>query len=130
MIVLGEGAQGGIVDDVAVLGILATEHSAHAVVEDLGRHAAKHLESGSVAAQQGLQILVQHEAAPLHPAVAEHQREQPEDPLSAGLIGEDGTEMREVHPRPRITSGAGFRGGRLWAWRPGGVSKRTSKPVL
>jgi hypothetical protein len=73
------------------------EHSAHAVVEDLGRHAAKRRESGGVAAQQGLQILVQHEAAPLHPAVAEHQREQPEDPLSAGLIGEHGTEMREVH---------------------------------
>ena len=33
VIVLGEGAQGGIVDDVAVLGILATEHSAHAIVD-------------------------------------------------------------------------------------------------
>ena len=40
---------------------------------------------------------MQHEVAPLHPAVAEHQREQPEDPFRAGLIGEDSPEMREVH---------------------------------
>jgi hypothetical protein len=97
MIVFGEAAQGGIVDDVAVRDILAAEHSPHTVVEDLGRHAAKCLESGGVAAQQGRQILVQHEAAPLHPAVAEHQREQPDDPLGARLVTEDSAEVREIH---------------------------------
>jgi hypothetical protein len=50
LIVFGEGTQGGIVDDVAVLSILATEHITHAIVEDLGRRTPKCLESGDVAA--------------------------------------------------------------------------------
>ena len=98
-VVAGELEQGAVVDDVAGLGILAAEHGAHAVVEDLLRHAAKRLEGGGVAAQQRLQVLVQHEAAPQHAAVAEHQREQPDDPLGARLVGEHRAEMREVDLR-------------------------------
>jgi hypothetical protein len=63
-----------------------------------------------MAAQNGLQILVRDEAAPHHAAVAEHQREQPDDPLGAGLVGEDGAEIGEID----------------LACLPGGVSKRRS----
>jgi len=38
---------------------------------------------------------MRHEAAP-HAAVAEHQREEPDDPLGVGLIGEDGAEIGEI----------------------------------
>ena len=98
-VVAGEVEQGAVVDDVASLGILAAEHGAHAVVEDLLRHAAERLEGGGMAAQQRRQVLMQHEAGPHHAAVAEHQREQPDDPLGAGLVGEHGAEMREVDLR-------------------------------
>ena len=74
-IVFGKRAQGGVVDDVPALGVLAMEHGAHAVIQDLPRHPAKRLEGRDMAAQQGLHVLAQHEAAPHHPAVAEHQRE-------------------------------------------------------
>ena len=77
----GKLEQRAIVDDVAGLGILAAEHGAHAIVEDVFRHAAQSLERGGLTAQQRRQVLVQHEAGPQHPAVAQHQREQPEDPL-------------------------------------------------
>ena len=40
---------------------------------------------------------MQHEAAPHHPAVPEHQREQPDDADDAGLVSELGLELREVH---------------------------------
>ena len=42
---------------------------------------------------------MQHKAAPQHAAVAQHHREQPDDPLDAGLISEDRTEMREIQLR-------------------------------
>ena len=98
-VVPGELDEGAVVDDVASLGILTAEHRAHAVVEDLGWGPLQRLESGGVAAQQGLQILVRHEPAPQHPAVAQHQREQPHDPLDAGLVGEHGAEVGEIHLR-------------------------------
>jgi hypothetical protein len=42
---------------------------------------------------------VQHEAAPHHPAVPEHQREQPDDASDAGLVSELGLKLCEVHLR-------------------------------
>ena len=45
----GEGEKRAIIDNVAGVGILALEHRAHAVVEDLFRHAAQRLERGGVA---------------------------------------------------------------------------------
>jgi len=41
---------------------------------------------------------VQHEAGPQHAAAAEaeHQREQPDDPLRVRLVGEHRAEVREV----------------------------------
>ena len=66
-----------------------------------------------MAAQQRLHVLVQHEAAPHHPAVAEHEREQPDDPLGSRLVGKDRAEMGEIDLR--LTAGR--------------VSKRISKPA-
>jgi hypothetical protein len=105
-VVAGEREQRAIVDDVAGLGILAVEHRSHAVIEDLLGHASERLECRCVTAQQRLQILMQHEAAPEHAAVAQHHREQPDDPLDAGLIGEDRSEMREIHLR--LAAGRGL----------------------
>src|SRR6187455_3378188 len=42
---------------------------------------------------------MQDEAAPKHAAVTEHKREQPDDPLGTGLVGEDGAEMRKIDLR-------------------------------
>ena len=61
--------QGRVEQDDAV-GVLAADHGAHAVVEDLARHAAQRLEGRRVAAQHGLQVLVRDEARPDQPAVA------------------------------------------------------------
>ena len=74
----GEVDQGAVVDDEAV-GVLADHRGLHAVVEDLARRAADRLEGGDVAAQDGLQVLVDDEPAPRSAAVAEHHREQPDD---------------------------------------------------
>ena len=54
------------------VGILADNGSLHAVVEDFTRRAADRRERGHVATQHGLQILVQDEARPDQPGVAEH----------------------------------------------------------
>ena len=108
----GELEQRAVVDDVAGLGVLADHRGLHAVVEDLLRHAAERLEGGGVAAQQGRQVLVHHEAAPQHPAVPEHQREQPDDAPDARLVGEHRFGNGRSRPAPAA---------------PGGVSKRTSK---
>jgi hypothetical protein len=51
--VAGKLEQGPVVDDVAGLRFLAADHGAHAIVEDVFRHAAKGLERGGVTAQQG-----------------------------------------------------------------------------
>src|SRR5271167_3384638 len=42
---------------------------------------------------------MQHKAAPQHAAMAQHQREQPDDPLDARLVLEHRSEMREIHLR-------------------------------
>jgi len=98
-VMTGELDQGAVVDDVSGVGVLAHEHGAHAVVEDLGRRPAQRLESSGMAAQQGLHVLLRHEPAPQHAAVAQHEREQPDDPLGARLVGEHGAEMGEIDLR-------------------------------
>ena len=52
-----------------------------------------------MAAQNGLQVLVGDKAAPHHAAVAEHHREQPDDPLGVGLVGEDSAEEGKIDLR-------------------------------
>jgi hypothetical protein len=99
-----------VVDDAALVD-LAEDGGAHAVVEDLLRHAAERLEGGDVAAQHGGEVLLGDEAGPHHAAVAEHEGEQPDDALGAGLVLEADLEVGEVDLR----------------LAPGGVSKRRSK---
>ena len=116
-VVSGESAQRGVVDEVTAFGIVAVEQGAHAVVEDFRRYAAKLGEGVGMASQQRLHVLVQHEAAPHHPAVAEHEREQPDDPLGSRLVGKDRAEMSEIHLR--LTAGRRLEtdlkaGGRSW----------------
>jgi hypothetical protein len=75
-----------------------TEHGGlPAVVQDLLRHAAECLEGGDVAPKHGRQILAGDEPGPHQAAVAEHDREQPDDPLDVRLVGEHGLEEGEIH---------------------------------
>ena len=67
----GQIDERAVADDEPV-GILAENGSLHAVVEDFTRRAADRRERGHVATQHGLQILVQDEARPDQPGVAEH----------------------------------------------------------
>ena len=92
-----EVEQCAIVDDVTSLDVVTDHRRLHAVVEDLLWHATECFEGGDVAAQDCRQILMQHEAAPHHSAVPEHQGEQPDDANDAGLVSELGLELREVH---------------------------------
>ena len=61
-----------------------TTDGLHPVVEDLARHPAQGLEGSHVAAKHGLQVLVQDEPGPVQARMAEHQREQPDDPGKPG----------------------------------------------
>ena len=97
-IVAGEVDERPVVDDVALC-VLADDRRLHPVVEDLARHAAERLEGRQVAAQHGLQVLMQDEAGPDQAAVAEHQGEQPDDPGHARLVGERHLELGEVDLR-------------------------------
>lgn len=81
---------GGQIDELGIVGDAAgpigifgfADHGGlHAIVEDAFGHATQGLEGGDVAAQNGLQILAGDETPPHHPAVAEHQGEQPDDPF-------------------------------------------------
>ena len=100
----GELHQGSVVDDVtglrpiigATLRHLAIDHGSHAVVEDFGRCATQGLECGGVAAQHRLHVLLRHEPAPQHTAMSQHEGEQPDDTVDAGLISEHGAEISEV----------------------------------
>jgi hypothetical protein len=87
-----------VVDDVA-LGVLAADRGLHPVVEDLARHTIERGEGGEVAAQHGLQVLMQDEARPEQTAVAEHQGEQPNDPDHPRLVGERHLELGKVDLR-------------------------------
>jgi hypothetical protein len=99
----GKFEQRTIVDDVASLGILAAEHGSHAVVEYVFRHTTQRLECRGLTAQQRRQVLVQHEAGPQHATVAQHEREQPKDPLRPRLVSEQRAEVGEVDLR--LTAG-------------------------
>jgi hypothetical protein len=81
---------------VAGLRFLAADHGAHAIVEDMFRHAAKGLERGGVTAQQGRQVLVQHEVGPpirLSPSTSENNQRIRSVPR---LVGEHRAEVCEV----------------------------------
>ena len=100
-----------VVDD-AALGVLADHRGLHPVVEDLARHAAERREGGDVAAQHGLQVLVQARSGP--------------------RAGGCGRAPSRTARRSAVTAGSSVNATWNWAkstcaWSPGGVSKRTSK---
>jgi hypothetical protein len=97
-IVPGEIDKRAIIDDEAV-GVLADDRGLHAIIEDLTRRTADRLESGDMTAQDALQVLVNDEAAPDKPGVAEHHGKQPNDALDAGIVGKLHLEMGEVDLR-------------------------------
>src|SRR5262252_4672252 len=100
----------------------------HPIVQDLAWHPAHGSEGRHMAAQDGLQILVRDKACPDQPAVAKHQREQPDFANHAGLVGEDHLELRKINlsllawwgleahferrckPRPHLAQKVGHRG--------------------
>ena len=79
--------EGPVVDDKAIR-VFPDHRGLHAVVENLARYAADRLERGNVAAQNGLQVLVNDEPRPDQARIAEHHGEQPDDPRYPGLVGE------------------------------------------
>jgi len=91
----GQVEQRAIVDDQAI-DILPEHGGFHAIVEDLPGRAAEGLKRCDVAAQHGSEVLVQNEASPDQPRVAEHQGEQPDDALGPGFVGERDLEAGEV----------------------------------
>ena len=91
----GQVEQRAIVDDQAI-DILPEHGGFHAIVEDLPGCAAEGLKRCDVAAQHGSEVLVQDEASPDQPRVAEHQGEQPDDALGARLVDERDLEAGEV----------------------------------
>jgi hypothetical protein len=91
----GEIDKGAIIDD-AALGILTDDRGLHAIIEDLMRHATDRLESGDMTAQDALQVLVNDEAGPDKPRVAENHGKQPNDALDTGLVGKFHLEAGEV----------------------------------
>src|SRR3954469_11409569 len=102
----GEIEKRAIVDHEPVQ-ILADDGCLHSVVKHFAGSPADRLERGDVATQNGLQILVQDEARPDQPAVAQHHREQPDDAPHPGLCAKS-----------------------TCACSPGGVSNRTSNPAI
>jgi len=94
----GQGQQRRVVDDRLALE-LAQYRGLHAVIEDLPRHPLQVLEGSHVTAQHRLHILVHDKPRPQVAAVAEHQREQPDDTHLIGFILEDDLEVREVDLR-------------------------------
>src|SRR3954452_18433891 len=86
-VVPGQVKQGSVVDHRA-LGSLADDGGFHAVIEDLAGNTADRAERRRMAAQDGLQVLVQDEAGPDQARVAQHQGEHPNNALDAWLIGE------------------------------------------
>ena len=95
-VIPGKIDQCAVVDDVGLV-VLADHRGLHPVVKDLPRGPAQRCECRHVAAQHCLQVLVGDKACPDQPAIAEHQREQPDDPRRTGLVGEDHLEVSKVH---------------------------------
>ncbi len=96
-VVPGAGHQHGVVDHARL--VLAADRRAHAVIQDLARHAAQCFKGGGVAAQHRLQVLVGDEPRPDQPRMPQHHGKQPHHPAHAGLGRELGAEMGEVHLR-------------------------------
>src|SRR3954464_7495045 len=94
-VVAGQVEQGSVVDHQA-LRILAGYGRLHAVIEDLAGNAADRPEGRRMAAQDGLQVLVQDEPGPDQARVAQHQGEQPNNAFDPWLIGERNLEAGEV----------------------------------
>src|SRR5215471_11387170 len=107
-VITGKLDQRTVVDDVR-LGILTDHRGLHPIVQDLAWHPAQSSEGGHMAAQDGLQILVRDKACPDQPAVAKHQREQPDFANHAWLVGEAHLERR-CKPRPHLAQKVGHRG--------------------
>jgi hypothetical protein len=115
-VVRGQVEQFAIVDNALVVD-LAQHRGLHAIIEDLSRRAAERLEGADMAAQNGLQILVGDKPAPHHAVVAEHHREQPDDPLGVGLVGEDSSEEGKIDLR--LLAGRGLKAALERLQRPG-----------
>ena len=92
----GEVDKTAIIHDEAVR-ILAHDGRLHAVVEDLPRNAAEIGESSHVASQHRAEVLMDNEAAPHQPRVAQHERKQPHDAFGAWLVGELDLEAGQIH---------------------------------
>ena len=112
-VVPGEIDKGAVVDD-KPLSVFADHGRLHSVIEDRARRAAHRFKRSDMTPQNGLQILVQHEARPDQPRIAHHHREQPDDTLYRRLVGELDFDLAKS----------------TCACSPGGVSKRTSKPEV
>ena len=78
------------------LGIFIDHRGFHAIVKHLGRGTAHRIEGVDVTAHHRLQILGRTEPTPQPAAVAQHHREQPEDPGHTRLIAERHLELGEV----------------------------------
>src|SRR3954469_23182669 len=94
-VVPGQVEQGSVVDHQA-LGILARDGRLHAVIEDLAGSPADRSERRRMAAQDGLQVLVQDEAGPDQARVAQYQGEQPHNAFDPWLVGELNLEAGQV----------------------------------
>jgi hypothetical protein len=70
----GKIEEAAVIDDEA-FGILADDRGLHAVIEDLARSPANRFARGNVAAQHGLQVLVNDETSPDQTRMAKYQRE-------------------------------------------------------
>ena len=66
-------------------------------VQDLPRNAAEIGEGGHVASQHRAEVLMDYEAVPHQPRVAQHEREQPHDAFGAWLVGELDLEAGQIH---------------------------------
>jgi len=94
-VMVQQGNQRPIVDH-DTLGILIDHRGFHPVVEHFRRGTAHRIEGVDVAAHHRLQILGRTEPAPQPAAMAQHHREQPEDPGHTRLIAERHLELGEV----------------------------------
>lgn len=84
---------------------LADDSGLHPVVENLARGAADRLKGRDMAAQDGLEVLVDDEARPDQPGMAEHEGEEPDDPRGAGFVEEAHLEAGETDLRLRAGRG-------------------------
>ena len=94
-VMLRQRQQRAVVNDMTLV-IFAGHCRLHSIIEDLDRRAVHRLERLHMAAQQRLQILMQHIAGEQKARVAQHHAEQPDDARHARLVGKLNNEAREV----------------------------------